>query len=131
MAVVAAVIERRERLLLGQRAMHKAHGGLWEFPGGKVDPGESREAALGRELAEELALAPVTVGDQLGSQTDHERGIHLCFHRVVTDSVPILLEHMALGWFRPAEALALDLAPLDRAFLEECADQVLSGAQGS
>lgn len=126
--VVAAVIERRGRLLLAQRPLQKVHGGLWEFPGGKVDADETLAAALGRELQEELALAPVVVGAQLGSQTDAQRSICLYFLRATTESVPIALEHMALGWYRPGEALGLNLAPLDRAFLEERSDQVVSGS---
>jgi len=124
--VVAAVLERRGRLLLAQRPLHKAHGGQWEFPGGKVDGNESHAAALARELQEELALTPVTVGAPLGQQRDLRSGIVLHFLQAQTDSAPIALEHMALGWYRPEEALGLNLAPLDRAFLESCADQVLS-----
>jgi len=114
--VVAGVIERRGRWLLAQRPRHKAHGGLWEFPGGKVDAGESLSQALERELTEELALNPVTVGDTLNVQTGETLRLH--FLAVATESAPIALEHAALGWFRPEEAAALDLAPLDRAFVE-------------
>ena len=56
--VVAAVIRREGRYLLGRRPGHKRHGGLWEFPGGKLHDGEDAEAAAHRELDEELALAP-------------------------------------------------------------------------
>ena len=114
--VVAGVIERRGRWLLAQRPRHKAHGGLWEFPGGKVDAGESLPQALERELNEELALDPVTVGDALDVQTGETLRLH--FLAVATESAPIALEHAAIGWFRPQEAAALDLAPLDRAFVE-------------
>jgi len=105
--VVAGVIERRGRWLLAQRPAHKAHGGLWEFPGGKVN---------NRELNEELALHPVTVGRCLNVQVSATLRLH--FLAATTDSAPIALEHTALGWFNPDEAWALDLAPLDRAFVE-------------
>lgn len=114
--VVAGVIERRGRWLLAQRPPHKAHAGLWEFPGGKVDAGESLAQALKRELNEELALDPVTVGDALDVQVGETLRLH--FLAVATESAPIVLEHTAIGWFRPEEAAALDLAPLDRAFVE-------------
>ena len=58
-AVIAAVIQRGDKYLLGQRPEFKRHGGLWEFPGGKVHDGESRLEAIRRELAEELALKVV------------------------------------------------------------------------
>ena len=56
MRVLATVIRRDGRLLVCQRPSHKRHGGLWEFPGGKVEPGESDLAASRRELAEELGV---------------------------------------------------------------------------
>src|SRR5690606_37599200 len=60
--VLAGVIERRGELLLCQRPLHKRHGGLWEFPGGKVEPGEEDLDALRRELAEELGVEVLDVG---------------------------------------------------------------------
>jgi len=116
LSVVAGVIERRGRWLLAQRPEYKAHGGLWEFPGGKVDSNESLAQALQRELNEELALSPVEVGRVLDVQTSPALQLH--FLAVTTESAPIALEHSAIGWFGPAEAAALDLAPLDRAFIK-------------
>lgn len=124
--VVAAVIERRGRWLLAQRPVNKAHGGLWEFPGGKVNPGESLAQALQRELAEELALTAVDVGDELIHYDEPDNGLRLHFMRVATDAAPVLLEHSALGWFRPAEAQGLALAPLDDRFLREMCDTALT-----
>ncbi len=124
--VVAAVIERRGRLLLARRPLHKPHGGLWEFPGGKVDPAESLAAALERELSEELALTAVRVDPVLevvhhseppSAASSATAQLRLHFMRVHTSDAPIALEHMALGWYRQDEALGLELAPLDRQFL--------------
>ena len=114
--VVAAVIERRGRYLLCQRPPRKQHGGLWEFPGGKVSTGEPMAAALARELAEELALHEVDVGGRLGELRDEQQRLRLHFFQVSTRGSPILLEHSALGWFRGAELQGLQLAPLDFGF---------------
>ena len=60
--VVAAVVRRGSRFLVGRRPAHKRHGGLWEFPGGKVEPGENEQTCLKRELSEELDIE-IEVGD--------------------------------------------------------------------
>ncbi len=116
---MAAVIERRGRYLLAQRPRDKAHAGLWEFPGGKVSHDETLAQALARELAEELVLQGCDIGEVLAVLDDEAQQIRLHFIAVATESAPIALEHEALGWFLPEEARALDLAPLDRAFLEK------------
>jgi 8-oxo-dGTP diphosphatase len=64
MVVVAAVIEREERILIGQRKRTARHPLKWEFPGGKVEPGEEHRAALARELQEELGI-DATIGDEM------------------------------------------------------------------
>ena len=117
MLVVAAVIERDGRFLVGQRPAHKHHGGLWEFPGGKVEPGETPAAALARELHEELGLTDVQVGPELHRHIDPTRPLTLLFLRVETAGTPAALEHTALAWLDPHAPLPLALAPADLAFV--------------
>lgn len=119
MLVVAGVLCRNGRLLVCQRPRHKHHGGLWEFPGGKVEPGESPEGALSRELHEELGLREVTVHAELyRHQTE---ALTLLFFAVSTDEEPRALEHEGLAWLDPALASPLPLAPSDQAFFERAA----------
>lgn len=118
--VVAAVLRRRGRYLLAQRPAGKVHAGCWEFPGGKLEPGENSALGLRRELAEELGLGRVSVQAQLarlvGSQ---DVDLSVQFLGVRSREAVLPLEHSALGWFKPAEALLLPLAPLDRRFVAE------------
>ncbi len=114
--VVAAVIERGGRLLLCRRPAGKRHAGLWEFPGGKLLSGESIPEAARRELAEELAVEVLAVGERLlelphtGSPFDVE------YYPVEISRAPVPLEHEALIWVDPGDLAGLDLAPSDRAF---------------
>jgi mutator protein MutT len=84
MTVVAAVIERDGKILIGQRRLNDSHGGKWEFPGGKVESREKPREALARELWEELGIR-ATVGDEI-TRYEHQypgrRPIHLIFFRV-------------------------------------------------
>jgi 8-oxo-dGTP diphosphatase len=116
--VVAAVIERDGRLLLCRRPAGKRHAGLWEFPGGKLLPGESVAEAARRELAEELAVEVLAVGECLLEVPDPGSAFVVEFHPVKISGDPEALEHEALGWFRPDELAGLDLAPSDRVFVK-------------
>lgn len=119
--VVAAVAERAGRLLLCRRPEGKRHAGLWEFPGGKLHAGESAADAARRELAEELAVEVIAVGERLLALPDPGSAFLVEFHPVRIAGEPQPLEHDALGWFRPGELAGLDLAPSDRAFVESAA----------
>lgn len=116
--VLAAVIRRGDRYLLCQRPRHKRHGGLWEFPGGKLEPGESLADAAARELREELGLELEAAGDVLLSVRDPGSSFVIQFASVRARGEPRALEHEALVWLTPAEAAALELAPSDRRFVE-------------
>ena len=117
--VVAAVIRRGSRVLLCRRPLHKRHGGLWEFPGGKVDPGETPEEALRRELDEELGLAlEAAAPTPLASLDDPGSAFTVAFHAVEARGEPEPREHLEVAWANGAEAAAYDLAPSDKRFVE-------------
>lgn len=114
--VVAAVVERRGRLLLCRRPAGKRHAGLWEFPGGKLLPGESIPEAARRELAEELAVEVLAVGERLFELPDPGSPFVVEFYPVEIAGEPVALEHEAVIWVRPEDLAGMDLAPSDRAF---------------
>ena len=116
--VLAAVIERNGRCLLCQRPHHKRHGGLWEFPGGKLEAGESLAQAAARELMEELGLAAEHAGDVVFSVRDPGSVFQIEFVPVTAAGEPQPLEHAALQWVTLVQALALPLAPSDRRYVE-------------
>ena len=93
--VVAALIWDGDRFLICQRPAHKARGLLWEFVGGKVEPGESKEQALSRECREELAVA-ISVGEAF-MEVDHDYPdlyVHLTlFNAAISKGTPQKLEH--------------------------------------
>jgi mutator protein MutT len=112
--VMAAVITRDDQFLLCQRPAHKRHGGLWEFPGGKVEPGETQLSAVQRELHEELGVDVTAVGDVEFSIADPGSEFVIQFLRVTIVGEPRCLEHASLAWVSPAELLGAPLAPSDR-----------------
>ena len=116
-AVVAAVIQRGDKYLLGRRPKAKRHGGLWEFPGGKVHDGESRLEAIHRELAEELALKAVGLGQFLFSVEDKGSPYLIEFVETVIDGTPIPYEHSEIAWLTIGELDELRLAPADATFV--------------
>ena len=113
--VVAALIWEKDRFLICQRPAHKTRGLLWEFVGGKVEPGETPEQALARECAEELAIQ-VEVGSRF-FQEYHDYPDMLIrltlFHCTIASGVPQLLEHKALRWIRPEEIPDYEFCPAD------------------
>jgi 8-oxo-dGTP diphosphatase len=114
--VIACVVERDSHLLLCQRPLHKRHGGLWEFPGGKIDPGETPLAAAKRELREELALEVLEVGKLAHAMVDPGSHFRIEFVPAVVAGEPVCLEHAAIAWVTEAELLRLPLAPSDHAY---------------
>lgn len=112
--VVAGVWIRDGRVLAAQRGPHTSRAGMWELPGGKVEPGESDAAALARELSEELSIT-VQVGAIVGCGRHDEPGttIELLAYEVRTDDEPVLEEHSAIRWLRADELDSVDWAPAD------------------
>lgn len=121
--VVAAVVETRGRWLLGLRPSEKRHGGLWEFPGGKLGDGESVLDAARRELAEELSLRVTSLGPTLFTARDGEGPFVIDFVRVTVEGEAEAREHAEIGWFDLGELAELPLAPADRAFATWLADR--------
>lgn len=118
--VVAALIWDQGKFMICQRPPHKARGLLWEFPGGKVEPGECKEDALIRECREELDVT-VEVGDVF-MQVVHEYPditIRLTLYNCrIIAGTPKLLEHVAINWIKPSQIPEYDFCPADQEILE-------------
>jgi mutator protein MutT len=116
--VVAAVVERGGRCLVALRPEGKRHGGMWEFPGGKLDPGESLLDAVRRELLEELAMEVESVGPTLGIVQDPGSEFAIHFVEIRASGSPEALEHTELRWCSLEEMREIRLAPADASFVE-------------
>lgn len=118
--VVAALIWDGNRFMICQRPALKARGLLWEFVGGKVEPGETREAALIRECREELAVE-LRVGD-IFMEVDHvypDITVRLIlFHAIIAAGEPQKLEHNDIRWILPSEIPQYAFCPADTEILE-------------
>ena len=116
--VVAAVIEHDDRFLLTRRQAGVHLAGMWEFPGGKIDPGETDRGALARELREELDV-DVEVGDRM-FQTRHayaDRTVELSFYRCSLRSAPQPQLGQEMRWVRRSELALLGFPPADTEFI--------------
>ena len=113
--VVAALIWQGDKFMICQRPAQKARGLLWEFVGGKVEPGETKVQALIRECQEELAVT-LSVGDVL-MDVIHEYPdltVHLTlFNATIADGEPQKLEHNDIQWITPCEIPNYDFCPAD------------------
>ena len=117
--VVAALIWDENCFLACQRPAHKARGLLWEFVGGKVEPGETREQALIRECQEELAVT-VAVQDVF-MEVDHvypDLTVHLTlFNASIAEGIPQKIEHNDLRWITVEEIDQYEFCPADEEIL--------------
>lgn len=119
--VVAALIWDKNRFMICQRPAHKARGSLWEFVGGKVEPGESKEEALVRECREELGVT-VDVGDIFMEVTHKypDITVHLTlFSASIREGVPQKLEHQDIRWIAAEEIGRYAFCPADTEILEK------------
>ena len=119
--VVAALIWQGDKFMICQRPANKARGLLWEFVGGKVEPGETKEQALIRECREELAIT-LSVGevfmDVIHEYTDLT--VHLTlFNAIIADGEPQKLEHNDIQWITPSEISNYEFCPADEEILVE------------
>lgn len=121
--VVAALIWDEDRFLICQRPEHKARGLLWEYVGGKVEAGETKQEALIRECKEELDVA-ISVGDVF-MDVVHEYPditVHLTlFHAQIVSGEIRLLEHNAVAWITPDEIPDYAFCPADKEINERIA----------
>ena len=120
--VVAALIwDNNNKFMICQRPVNKARALLWEFVGGKVEPGETKEQALIRECQEELSIT-LSVGDVF-MDVVHEYPditVHLTlFNAMIAEGVPQLLEHNDIKWIMPSEIPLYDFCPADEEILEK------------
>ena len=117
--VVAALIWDRDKFMIYQRPAHKARGLLWEFVGGKVEPGETKEQALIRECQEELAVT-LDVGGIFMDVVHRypDLTVHLTlFHAAIREGVPQKLEHNDIRWITVDEINLYDFCPADEGIL--------------
>ena len=121
--VVAALIWDGDRFLICQRPEHKARGLLWEYVGGKVEAGETKQEALVRECKEELDVT-ISVGDTF-MDVIHEYPditVHLTlFHAQIVNGEIKLLEHNAVAWITPDEIPDYSFCPADKEINERIA----------
>ena len=122
--VVAALIWADNKFMICQRPAHKARALLWEFVGGKVEPGETKEQALVRECQEELAVT-ISVGDVFMEVT-HEYPditVHLTlFNATIGEGTPQKLEHNDIQWITPSEIPNYKFCPADEEILKKLMD---------
>jgi 8-oxo-dGTP diphosphatase len=136
LVVAAALIRGDGAVLLHRRAFEAVHGGLWEFPGGKVSGGESLKNALVRELSEELDIC-VSQDDlvPLGFASGLTEGeliprtlVILLYTCAAWTGEPRCMEGAGMGWFDPAAIAALDMPPLDYPLARQLTDRLDRGA---
>ncbi|WP_302196585.1 (deoxy)nucleoside triphosphate pyrophosphohydrolase [Ruminococcus intestinalis] len=119
--VVAALIWDKDKFMICQRPAHKARGLLWEFVGGKLEPGETKEQALIRECQEELAVT-LSIGDVF-MDVVHEYPdltVHLTlFNAAILEGIPKKLEHNDIKWITLSEISNYEFCPADVEILKK------------
>ena len=127
--VVAALIWDEDKFMICQRPAHKARALLWEFVGGKVEHGETKEQALVRECQEELAIT-LSVGDVFMDVVHKypDITVHLTlFNASIAEGIPQKLEHNDIKWIMPSEIPNYEFCPADEEILETIKCRYLGG----
>jgi len=121
--VVAGLIKKGDKFLLVRRPLNKKRGGLWEFPGGKVEEGETLEEAIKRELKEELDIEVRVKGVLSEVKYSYPEGeIELYLLEVESNKEPELKEAIEKRWVSVEEAEELELCPADRELIRKIKD---------
>ena len=123
--VVAALIWDNDKFMICQRPAHKKRGLLWEFVGGKVEPGESLQEALIRECKEELDVT-LQVGEVFMEVLHEYPDITvrlILFHATIAQGQPKMLEHNDIRWILPSEIPNYDFCPADTEILKKIMDE--------
>lgn len=131
LVVACALIDVDGRILMSQRPMGKDHAGLWEFPGGKIEVGETPEQALRRELWEELGVEPCEQCFQTFSFVSHK---YADFHLLMPlylcrqwDGIARPKEGQKIKWVYPDLLMELNLVPADIPLAQEIQDRIPKG----
>lgn len=126
LVVAAALVDADRRVLIAQRPEGKQLAGLWEFPGGKVEPGERPEETLIRELAEELTitvkepcLAPLTFASHRYEDFHLLMPLYICRR---WEGAPVAVEHQAIRWVKPARLRDFPMPPADEPLIPALID---------
>lgn len=126
--VAAALIIQDGRFMICRRPAHKVRGGLWEFVGGKLEEGETGEAALIRECREELDVTVAPIREFMRVIHDYpDVTVELTVYLArITDGTPKLLEHSELRYIAPCEIEKYDFCPADTEILHK----IIAGSDG-
>jgi 8-oxo-dGTP diphosphatase len=125
--VVAGIVVESNRVLLAQRSRHRSFPLLWEFPGGKVELGETGEAALAREFREELGIEIEATGihSRIAYEGSEGRTMRVVFYRARRkNGDPMPLDVEAVGWFTPEEFMTLDIIPANRDVMRQLGEEL-------
>lgn len=123
--VVAALIWDKDKFMICQRPANKARGMLWEFVGGKVEPGETKEQALIRECQEELAIT-LSIGEMFMDVTHEypDLTVHLTlFNATISEGTPQKLEHNDIRWITMDEIPQYEFCPADTVILRRLGNE--------
>ena len=124
--VVAAAIVKDGKVLAAQRGYGEFKGG-WELPGGKIEPGETQEQAIVREIQEEMS-ATIEVVEKIGTVDYDYQDFHLtmhCFLTRVKEGTLVLLEHDGIQWVDKKTMNTVDWLPADMKILDKVAERLI------